>query len=160
MLSGGIEALSTNSDLAKMLKVPINEDKFFLEAHVKLRPVDFATEGVFVCGMAHSPKSIDESIMQANAVVSRASTLLSKEEIEAEGVVAVIDPMKCSGCTLCIDTCAYNAITTHEEMNIAVINSALCKGCGACTANCRGMAIDLLGFTNEQIYLVIEERDG
>jgi heterodisulfide reductase subunit A len=160
VLSGGIEALSTNSDLAKMLKVPINDDKFFLEAHVKLRPVDFATEGVFVCGMAHSPKSIDESIMQANAVVSRASTLLSKEEIEAEGVVAVIDPMKCSGCTLCIDTCAYNAITMDEEKNIAVINSALCKGCGACTANCRGMAIDLLGFTNEQIYLVIEERDG
>ena len=74
--------------------------------------------------------------------------------------MAVIDPLKCSGCTLCIDTCAYNAITMDEEKNIAVINSALCKGCGACTANCRGMAIDLLGFTNEQIYLVIEERDG
>jgi heterodisulfide reductase subunit A len=158
VLSAGIQPpYASNKILAPMLKVPLNADKFFLEAHVKLRPVDFSTEGIFVAGLAHSPKSIDESIMQAGAAVSRAMIYLSKEEIEAEGIVAEVDPSKCSGCCLCIETCAYNAITFIEEKGIVEINSALCKGCGACTGNCRSSAIDLLGFTNQQIYLVINE---
>ncbi|MHA1718424.1 MAG: FAD-dependent oxidoreductase [Promethearchaeota archaeon] len=158
VLSVGIHPpYESNEKLAPMLKVPLNDDKFFLEAHVKLRPVDFATEGIFVCGLAHSPRSIDESIMQANAVVSRGATYLSKDEIETEGIVSVVNPSKCSGCGLCVEVCAYNAITMDEEKNVAVINSALCKGCGACAASCRGSAIDLLGFTNEEVYLVINE---
>ncbi len=158
VLSVGIHPpYESNEILAPMLKIPLNDDKFFLEAHVKLRPVDFATEGIFVCGLAHSPRSIDESIMQANAAVSRASTYLSKDEIETEGIVATVDISKCSGCGLCIETCAYNAITMDEEKMVVIINSALCKGCGACSSSCRGSAIDLLGFTNEEIYLVINE---
>ncbi len=158
VLSVGIHPpYESNEKMAPMLKVPLNDDKFFLEAHVKLRPVDFATAGIFVCGLAHSPRSIDESIMQANAVVSRASTYLSKDEIEAEGIIATVDISKCSGCGLCIETCAYNAITMDEEKMVVEINSGLCKGCGACVSSCRGLAIDLLGYTDEEIYLVINE---
>ena len=158
VLSAGIHPpYESNKKLAPMLKVPLNDDKFFLEAHVKLRPVDFATAGVFVCGLAHSPRSIDESIMQANAVVSRASTYLSKDEIESEGIIATVDISKCSGCGLCIETCAYNAITMDEEKMVIEINSGLCKGCGACVSSCRGLAIDLLGYTDEELYLVINE---
>ena len=158
VLSVGIHPpYESNEKMAPMLKVPLNDDKFFLEAHVKLRPVDFATAGIFVCGLAHSPRSIDESIMQANAVVSRASTYLSKDEIESEGIIAIVDIAKCSGCGLCIETCAYNAIKMDEEKLIVEINSGLCKGCGACVSSCRGSAIDLLGFTDEELYLVINE---
>ena len=148
-------------ELAKMLKVPLNSDNFFLEAHVKLRPVDFATEGVFVAGMAHCPKTIEDSISQANATVSRACTILSKDEIEAEGKTARIDITRCIGCGMCIENCAYNAIELIEDRRfgtVASINQALCKGCGACSGNCRCSAIDILGFTGEQIFEMITGR--
>ncbi len=161
VLSAGIVApIEANEALAPMLKVPLNEDYFFLEAHMKLRPVDFATEGIFVCGLAHAPKSIQESISQANATVSRATTILSKDSIEAEGVVAQVNPARCTACGLCVENCPYNAIDLQEVRGkmIAVVNEALCKGCGTCSANCRCSAIDLLGFTNEQLSLVINSR--
>jgi heterodisulfide reductase subunit A len=161
VLSAGIEASKENEKLAKMLKVPINEDNFFLEAHVKLRPVDFATEGVFVAGLAHGPKPIEDSISQANAVVSRACTILSKDEIEAEGKVANVNPEKCSGCGMCVENCAYNAIELIDDRRfgrIAAVNQALCKGCGACSGNCRSCAIDVLGFNDQQIYSMITGR--
>jgi heterodisulfide reductase subunit A len=159
ILSTGIVMPEENEELAKMLKVPLNEDLFFLEAHVKLRPVDFATEGVFLAGLCHAPKSIEESIAQANAAVSRASTILSKDFIESEGKIAMVDKTRCSGCGLCVENCAYNAVSLSEEDGLAVVNSALCKGCGACAANCRCSAIDILGFTNQQINLMILERN-
>jgi heterodisulfide reductase subunit A len=162
VLSAGIVAShEDNEELGKMLKVPLNDDNFFLEAHVKLRPVDFATEGIFVAGMAHCPKTIEDSISQANAAVSRACTILSKDEIEAEGKIASVDPARCSGCGMCIDNCAYNAIELIEERRfglVAVINEALCKGCGACSGNCRCAAIDVAGFSSEQIYAMITGR--
>ena len=162
VLSAGIVAShDDNEELGKMLKVPLNDDNFFLEAHVKLRPVDFATEGVFVAGMAHCPKTIEDSISQANAAVSRACTILSKDEIEAEGKIASVDPSRCSGCGMCIDNCAYNAIELIEDRRfgtVAVINEALCKGCGACSGNCRCAAIDVAGFSSEQIYAMITGR--
>jgi heterodisulfide reductase subunit A len=144
-----------------MLKVPVNDDNFFLEAHVKLRPVDFATEGVFVAGLAHAPKPIEDAISQANAAVSRACTILTKDEIEAEGKVAYVNPSRCAGCGMCMDNCAYNAIELIEDRRfgiIASVNQALCKGCGACSGNCRCSAIDILGFTAEQIYAMITGR--
>jgi heterodisulfide reductase subunit A len=163
VLSAGIVALhEENEELAKMLKVPLNDDNFYLEAHVKLRPVDFATEGVFVAGMAHCPKTIEDSISQANAAVSRACTILSKDEIEAEGKTAVIDMSRCIGCGMCVENCAYNAIELIDDRRfglVASINTTLCKGCGACSGNCRCSAIDILGFTREQIYAMITGRE-
>jgi len=150
VLSVAIVASSDNGKLAQMLKVPINEDGFFLEAHVKLRPVDFATEGIFLCGMAHSPKSIEESIAQANAAVSRACTILSKDVLEAEGIVASVDEKNCSGCGTCINLCPYNAIT-KSEYGIAEVNPVLCKGCGLCGASCPERAISIAHFTDQQI---------
>jgi heterodisulfide reductase subunit A len=162
VLSAGIVAPEKpNEELAKMLKVPLNDDNFFLEAHVKLRPVDFATDGVFIAGLAHCPKPIEDSISQANAAVSRACTILSKEEIEAAGRVGVVDPSRCSGCGQCVEVCAYNAVELIEDRRfgtIASINEALCKGCGACSGNCRCSAIDILGFTAEQIHAMITGR--
>ncbi len=162
VLSVGIVAQKENNEeLGKLLKVPLNDDNFFLEAHVKLRPVDFATEGVFVSGLAHCPKTIEDCVSQANAAVSRACTILSKDEIEAEGKIAAIDPARCSGCGMCIDNCAYNAIELIEDRRfgtVAIINSALCKGCGACSGNCRCAAIDVAGFSSEQIYAMITGR--
>jgi heterodisulfide reductase subunit A len=162
VLSAGIVApKESNEELAKMLKVPLNEDNFFLEAHVKLRPVDFATDGVFVAGLAHCPKPIEDSIAQSNAAVSRACTILSKDEIEAAGRVGMVDPSRCTGCGQCVDVCAYNAVELIEDRKfgtIASINEALCKGCGACSGNCRCSAIDILGFTSEQIYAMITGR--
>jgi heterodisulfide reductase subunit A len=157
VLSTAVVPPKENEVLAKMLKVPINEDGFFLEAHAKLRPVDFATDGIFVCGMAHSPKSMEESISQAKAAVSRACTVLTKDTIEAEGIIATVNPNRCSACELCILVCAYNAIEIEETKmgRIAKVNSALCKGCGACAATCRCSAIDVKGFTDQQISLVI-----
>jgi heterodisulfide reductase subunit A len=162
VLSAGIfQNREENEELAKMLKVPLNDDSFFLEAHVKLRPVDFATEGVFVAGLAHCPKPIEDSISQANAVVSRACTILSKDKIEAEGKTAVVNITRCTGCGMCVENCAYNAIEIIEDRRfgtVASINQALCKGCGACSGNCRCAAIDVLGFSSEQIFAMIGGR--
>ncbi len=161
-LSAGIVAShEENEELAMKLKVPLNDDSFYLEAHVKLRPVDFATEGIFVAGIAHCPKTIEDSISQANAAVSRACTILSKDEVEVEGKTARIDITRCIGCGMCIENCAYNAIELIEDRRfgtVAAINQALCKGCGACSGNCRCSAIDILGFSGEQIFEMITAR--
>jgi heterodisulfide reductase subunit A len=142
-----------NKHLAEMLKVPITKDGFFLEAHMKLRPVDFATEGVFLCGMAHSPKYIDESIAQACAAAARATTILSKKTLEMEGIVANVDEDLCSGCRICEYLCAYGAVEMKEKdgkPNAHVIE-ALCKGCGVCGTACPTKAITMGHFTTEEI---------
>ena len=164
VLSQGIVApYEENEHLSKMLKVPLNADGFFLEAHMKLRPVDFATEGIFLAGLAHSPKSIEESISQANAAVARALTYLSKKELETIGTISEVDEKKCIGCGLCESVCPYKAVeiltkrTIIGEKQVAQINKALCKGCGACTASCRSGSIDLKGFTNAEVVAQITE---
>jgi heterodisulfide reductase subunit A len=151
VLSAGITANPDNKTLSQLLKVPLESDGFFLEAHVKLRPVDFATDGVFVCGLAHYPKDIGETIAQARAAAGRAATVLSKESLEGEGKIASIRSEWCCGCGTCVAVCAYNAIELDPARGVAVINETLCKGCGACSASCRSSAIDLSGFRNEQI---------
>ena len=152
VLATAIDPLPENDILAKMLKVPLNEDGMFLEAHAKLRPVDFATDGVFVAGLAHNPKDIDESLAQSKAAASRALTFLNKKEILAEGTIAEIDDSKCTGCGYCEQVCSYSAIEVDDEKGIAVINDALCKGCGSCVATCRCGALDLRGFSNLQLF--------
>ncbi len=164
VLSVPIDAPAQNEELAKLLKVPLNKEGFFLEAHLKLRPVDFANDGVFMCGLAHSPKYIDESIVQAKAAAARALTLLSKKTIESEGTICWVNPYLCSGCGVCIEVCPYSAIEMKEETTdhrqVAEINEALCKGCGACSASCRSGAIDLRGFTNKQIFEAVSSVTG
>jgi heterodisulfide reductase subunit A len=158
VLSPGIIApREENERLSRMLKVPLNADGFFLEAHMKLRPVDFATEGIFLAGLAHSPKSIDESLSQANAAVARALTYLTKKELETIGTISDVNEKTCIGCGLCESLCPYQAIevvlkrTMVGEKLVAQVNKVLCKGCGVCTASCRSGSIDLKGFSTEEI---------
>ena len=141
--------------LAQLYKVPQNQDGFFAEAHVKLRPVDFSTDGVFVCGLAHAPKSIDESIAQAQAAVARAVTVLAMENIKLGGIISHIIPEMCSGCLGCINVCPFGAITFDHKKFVAEVNPALCKGCGACSATCPSEAPALMGFDNSQLYAQI-----
>ncbi len=159
VLSTAIDAPESNSVLAKMLKVPLNADGIFLEAHVKLRPVDFATEGIFVCGLAHGPKDMNESIAQSKAAASRAMTFLNQKSILAEGTICRVREDRCSGCAYCEAICAYVAIEVDPEKQIAVVNEALCKGCGACVASCRCGALDLRGFSNDQLFSVFESLE-
>ena len=138
-------------ELAMLYKVPVNEDGFFLEAHVKLRPVDFATDGVFVCGLAHAPKNIEESIAQAKAAASRATIVLVKDAIVGEGIVASVNEELCSGCGVCQVMCPYGAIAVDSEKGVSVVNEALCKGCGTCCAACPSGAVQQRGFTRDEI---------
>ncbi|SFM44081.1 FAD-dependent oxidoreductase [Thermodesulforhabdus norvegica] len=141
--------------IAQYFKVPLNEDGFFVEAHAKLRPVDFATDGVFVCGLAHYPKSIDESIAQAKAAAARAVTVLAKGTLRFPGTVARTDQMLCSSCGTCVSICPYSAPRFNDKGK-AEINPALCKGCGLCVASCRSGAIHLMGFDDAHIFSMIE----
>jgi len=143
-----------------LYKVPLNADGFFLEAHVKLRPVDFATEGVFVCGLAHAPKPIEESIAQAKAAASRATTILAKDTITAEGIVAFVDESICAGCGICEALCPYGAITVDEKEKVAKVNEALCKGCGTCCGACPSGAVQQRGFTADQIISMVTAAFG
>jgi heterodisulfide reductase subunit A len=146
--------------LAQFFKVPVNEDGFFVEAHAKLGPSEFATDGVFLCGMAHYPKPIDESVAQAQAASSRAVTLLAKEKVRVSGTVAYSNPVQCSSCGVCIDVCSYSApsfIVKGPFSGKAEVNAVLCKGCGLCVASCRSGALNLRGFEEGQIMAMIEE---
>ncbi|MDI6846728.1 MAG: FAD-dependent oxidoreductase, partial [Candidatus Bathyarchaeia archaeon] len=147
-----------NERIAKMLKVPLSRDGFFLEAHMKLRPVDFATDGVFLCGLAHSPKFIDESISQACGAVARAVTILSKKALEVEGAIASVNEDLCSGCRICEAVCEYGAIEMEEkeEKLTSKVLEALCKGCGTCGSSCPTGAITMLHFTDDQILAQIK----
>jgi heterodisulfide reductase subunit A len=154
-------AVVPNKDemLANFFKVPLNDDGFFVEKHAKLGPSEFATDGVFLCGLAHYPKPIDESIAQGKAAASRAVTLLSRQTIFTSGTVASTVPANCSSCGVCTSICPYNAPTFIEEgpfAGKAQINPVLCKGCGLCVASCRSGAIRLKGFDNDQIFAVSE----
>ena len=153
-------AIVPNKDerLANFFKVPLNEDGFFVERHAKLGPSEFATDGVFLCGLAHYPKPIDEAIAQGQAAASRAVTLLAKETIHTSGNVAIVSQMVCSSCGVCVSICPYSApffATQGRFEGKAEINPVLCKGCGLCVASCRSGAIHLKGFDTNQIFAQI-----
>jgi heterodisulfide reductase subunit A-like polyferredoxin len=139
-----------NEELAMLLKVPRTADGFFLEAHMKLRPVDFATDGIYLAGSGHGPKLISESISQASAAVARACTILSKEKMLVGGVVAVVDGDRCAACLTCVRVCPYEVPLINAKGE-AEIDMAKCKGCGSCVAECPARAIDLMHFRNSQL---------
>jgi heterodisulfide reductase subunit A len=143
--------------IATLFKVPVNKDGFFAEAHVKLRPIDFATDGVFLCGLAHSPKPMNESIAQGLGAAARAVTLLSQKEMFGNAIVAFINPESCVGCQGCLEVCPYEAIQYLEDKRICEINEVICKGCGACAATCPSASAQLKRFTSRQIYAQIEK---
>ncbi len=139
-----------NKDLFELFKVPVNAEGFLVEAHAKLRPVDLASEGIFMAGLVHYPKSLDESIAQAQAAVARAVTILSKDAIWVGGVVAEVDPERCAVCLTCVRTCPYGTPYIGAEGH-AVIEPSGCHGCGCCVAECPGKAITLKHFTDQQL---------
>ncbi len=152
-LATAIEPAETDK-ISEFYKIPVNAEAFFMEAHAKLRPVEFATDGIFLCGLAHYPKAIEESIAQAMAAASRATTVLAKDSIQISPLVSQVDTDGCIGCGLCAEVCAFNAIILEEiegkgyrAKNIP----ASCKGCGLCAASCPQLTIDMLHFRDQQI---------
>jgi heterodisulfide reductase subunit A len=162
VLSTGIQPHADNRRLAQFFKVPLNSEGFFLEAHMKLRPVDFMTDGVFLCGRAHSPKSEEESIIQAQAAAARATAVLTRDRLELEATVSQVLDEACDGCAYCVDTCPYKAITLLEYAwqgsvkKVVETTEATCKGCGCCQATCPKNGVLIRGFTLEQIRAQIE----
>jgi heterodisulfide reductase subunit A len=141
-------------ELSELLRVPLNADGFFLEAHMKLRPVDFASEGLFLCGTAHAPKFITETISQANAVAGRAASILSRKKMAVSGQIAWVDPDKCISCATCVHVCAYMAPQINE-FNKAEVQGSVCMGCGSCTAECPAKAISLRHYLDSQVLAAV-----
>jgi heterodisulfide reductase subunit A-like polyferredoxin len=156
ILSTGISAPAANRQLSDMLKLQLNADGFFLEAHVKLRPVDFATEGIYLCGLAHSPKMIDENISQARAAASRAATVLSKTHLEVGAQVSEVNQDKCISCMTCVHVCPYGAPFANTD-NKGEITAAKCMGCGICASECPACAIQLNHFESRQFKAMLED---
>jgi len=139
-----------NQELATLLKAPRTNEGFFLEAHMKLRPVDFASDGMFLSGLCHSPKNMRESIAQAEAAVARAATILAKDRMAAGGIIARVEGEKCAACLTCVRVCPYNVPVINEKGE-AEIDISKCKGCGSCAAECPAKAIDLMHYRDEQL---------
>ena len=150
------------SELSQMLKIPLNEENFFMEAHVKLRPVDFSAEGIFLAGLAHSPKMMDETISQAKAAAGRACAIISSPEYISVANIATLDAEICAGCGMCVSVCPYSApeLIWMNGRQVAHINSALCKGCGSCSTVCPSGAMQQLGFREDQTLEEINEALG
>jgi len=151
-----------NKELAQLLKVPLDPTGFFLEAHMKLRPLDFATDGVFLCGTAHFPKTADETISQSLGAAARAATILAGDTMELSANISQVLDENCDGCAYCVDPCPYKAVTLLEYMREGAIkktvevNESLCKGCGVCQATCPKKGIAVRGFRPEQISAMAE----
>jgi len=156
-ISGDLVVLSTPltqhenaKELSQFLKVPLGSDGFFFEAHVKLRPIDFATDGIFVCGTAHSPKDTAESVSQALGVASRAAIPMAVKRLRTEAITAMVNENLCSGCGTCVKLCPYGAIE-KDAKGVARVTEVMCKGCGVCGASCPEKAISMRHFTDEQV---------
>jgi heterodisulfide reductase subunit A len=158
MLSNPVVPAEGAKELATALKVSRDLDGFFLEAHVKLRPVDFATEGIYLAGLAHYPKFIGEAVVQAQAAAARAATILSKDTLSVGGAVAQVDAAKCTACLTCVRVCPYGIPRISRDLvgvggivGAAEIEVAQCRGCGICVAECPARAIQLMHYTDEQM---------
>jgi heterodisulfide reductase subunit A len=163
VLSMPIVPQSDNHEVSNLFKANLDTDGFFLEAHVKLRPVDFATDGVFMAGMAHYPKLLDETMIQAQAAASRAARVLSREALSAGGRVAVVDQSLCTGCLTCVRICPFSVPKIRPDLTgvggiigAAFIEAAVCQGCGSCAAECPAGAIQLAHYTDRQMWAKID----
>jgi heterodisulfide reductase subunit A len=147
---------SRENPVASLFKVPVNEDGFFAEAHAKLQPLDFSTKGVFLCGLAHSPKPVDEAIAQGLGAASRAATLLSKDKVLGNAMVSHINEQLCRGCQKCMDVCPYHAIDFLEDRGICQVNPGVCTGCGSCAVACPTGAADIFHFDDQEILTMLK----
>jgi heterodisulfide reductase subunit A2 len=163
VLAAAIIPDAHNKELSTMYKVSTNEDGYFLEAHMKLRPVDFATDGVFLAGLAHYPKPLDEAIAQAEAAGAHAAQILARGYVDAPGMVSVVDEFMCRGCGRCAEVCPFDVpemIETMPGIRKSMINAALCKGCGACGVACPTGAATIRHFKDDQIGDMIDAALG
>ena len=156
VLSTGLEAHESLSDVAGLCSVSLGKDGFVIEKHPKLGPVSTATDGVFIAGCCQSPKDIPDTVAQASAASSAVLSMITREKIEIESATASVDEDKCSGCKLCNSLCPYLAIKFDEEKGVSVVNEALCKGCGTCAAGCPSNAISAKHFEDRQIFAEIK----
>jgi heterodisulfide reductase subunit A len=157
VLSTPLVAYPDADRISQLLRVPLDVNRFFLEGHVKLKPLDFASDGVFLCGNCRYPATIRETIAQGLGAASRAATLLSKGKMFTSGIVAEINAATCVGCQGCLEVCPYQAIGFDEDKGICFINQVLCKGCGACAATCPSSSAQLSGFTTRQLMAEIDQ---
>ncbi|MBN2600117.1 MAG: CoB--CoM heterodisulfide reductase iron-sulfur subunit A family protein, partial [Candidatus Thermoplasmatota archaeon] len=165
VLTVNTEGELLTESLKNMLKIPADSAGFFLEAHAKIRPLDFATDGIYLCGAAHYPKNLVDSIAQAEGAASRAAIPIMQERMKAEGQVAEVNEDLCSGCKICESLCAFSAIEIKPRQSdptsfVATVNRALCKGCGACAGACPSGAIEQKGFKSKQIQVMLESLLG
>jgi heterodisulfide reductase subunit A-like polyferredoxin len=163
MLSNPVVPPHDSREVATMFKVSIDADGFFLEAHVKLRPVDFASDGMYMAGMAHYPKLIDETIVQAQAAAARAALVLSRSHLTAGGIVAEVDPELCVGCLTCVRICPFDVPLIKDDYTgvggitgTAYIEPTVCQGCGNCVAECPAKAIRLAFYQDDQIIVKLD----
>jgi heterodisulfide reductase subunit A len=156
VLSTGVVPDPHNEELGRQLKVPLDAHGFFVEAHMKLRPVDFASHGIFLCGGSHAPGTISELVAKAQAAAGRAAIILSKPQLEAGGIVAVVDAEQCTACLTCLRECPYGAVFINSD-GLAEIEAVKCQGCGICAADCPTKAIQLGQFEDSQELVMLEE---
>ncbi len=155
VLSTPLVAREDAGKISQMMRVPTDQNNFFLEAHAKLRPLDFAADGIFVCGSARYPATVEEARSQGIGVASRVGTILFKDKLISSAIVAEIDPESCIGCLGCIDTCPYQAISYNPKLGACEVNEVLCKGCGNCAATCPSHSIKLKGYKPDQLFAQI-----
>jgi heterodisulfide reductase subunit A-like polyferredoxin len=155
VLSVGVVPSEGAAALAGLLKVGLDEDGFFVETHAKLAPMDLTTQGVFLCGGAHAPKTVGETLLQAQGAAARAATILAKESLMAGGIVATVDETKCAACLTCVRVCPFG-VPAINERGVAEVDPVQCRGCGTCAAECPGDAITLPCYRNDQMRASLE----
>jgi heterodisulfide reductase subunit A len=160
VLTVNTEGGAMTQKLKNMLKIPADTAGFFIETHAKIKPLDFSTSGVYMCGAAHYPKNLVDAIAQAEGAASRAAIPIAQEKMKGEGIVSEVNEDLCRGCGICENACAYSAIEMKVHPKdpsrlVAEVNRALCKGCGSCSAACLSSAIEQKGYKSKHINVMI-----
>jgi len=152
-----------NEELSRLLKLPLTVDGFFMEAHAKIRPLDFTADGMFLAGLSHSPRMIEETIAQAKGATIRAATILSKDKILAKAELPIVKDKWCTGCGACVKICPYDARQINDETKVSEVIEVLCQACGACSVACTSGVSEQRGFEKTEIFAMIDtglEEEG